>query len=75
MVESFDTEQILQLSSMSKLSLSDGDILVVKFDLAQWNINQIHSFVKGIKKNVIPKGISVMPILNGVELGVIHYEN
>ena len=66
MIESFDTEQILQLSSMSRLSLSDGDILVVKFDLAQLNINQVHAFVKGIKKIVVPKGISVMPIFNGI---------
>ena len=74
MIENFDKEQILQLSSMSRLSLSDGDILVVKFDLAQWDIGQVHAFVEGIKK-IVPKGISVMPIFNGMELGVIHYEH
>ena len=74
MIENFDKEQILQLSSMSNLSLSDGDILVVKFDLTQWDINQIHTFVEGMKK-IIPKGVSIMPILNGIELGVIHYEH
>ena len=74
MIENFDKEQILQLSSMSRLSLSDGDILVIKFDNDIWDLDTAHEFLKNIA-TAIPEKVSILPIFNGVEMGVIHYEH
>ena len=76
MVESFDRENFLQTSSLNCLSLSvkSGDILIIKFDRNEWDLDAAHAFLKQAQQ-IIPKEVSILPILNGVELGVINYEN
>ena len=76
MIESFDKEKILQTSSLNYLSLSikSGDILVIKFDNDKWDLDAANEFLKQMRQ-IIPNKVSILPILNGVELGVINYEN
>ena len=74
MLESFDREKFLETSSLNKLSLSDGDILVIKFDNDIWDLDTAHEFLKNIA-TAIPKKVSILPIFNGIEMGVIHYEH
>ena len=76
MVESFDREKFLQTSSLNFLSLSmkSGDILIIKFDNDKWDLDAANTFLKQVQQ-IIPNEVSILPILNGVELGVIHYEN
>ena len=75
MLESFDREKFLETSSLNKLSLSlsDGDILVIKFDNDIWDLDTAHEFLKNIA-TAIPEKVSILPIFNGIEMGVIHYE-
>ena len=74
MIESFNRENFLDTSSLNKLSLSDGDILIIKFNNDIWDLDTVHDFLKNIAL-VIPKKVSILPIFNGIEIGVIHYEN
>lgn len=76
MIESFDKENFLQASSLNFLSLSikSGDILVIKFDNDKWDLDAASVFLKRVQQ-IIPNKVSILPILNGVELGVINYEN
>ena len=73
MLESFNREKFLETSSLNKLSLSDGDILVIKFDNDIWDLDAAHEFLKNIA-TAIPEKVSILPIFNGIEMGVIHYE-
>ena len=76
MIGSFDGINYMPNSSAEgmNLSLKDGDILVVKFDSEKFDLEEAISFSKAIEK-VIPDKVSILTIFNGIEIGVINYEN
>ena len=76
MIESFDGIKYMLNPSVEgmNLSLKDGDILVVKFDSEKFDLEEAISFSKAIEK-VIPDKVSILTIFNGIEIGVINYEN
>ena len=76
MIESFDKIKILQSSKIVEgleLNLKKKDTLVIKFDQEIWNLEEASQFLEIIKKTM--PDISILTIFNGIELGVIHYED
>lgn len=76
MIESFDKIKILQSSKMVEgleLNLKKKDTLVIKFNQEIWDLEEASQFLEMIKKAM--PDISVLAIFNGIELGVIHYED
>ena len=76
MIEGFDKIKILQSSKIVEgleLNLKKKDTLVIKFDQEIWNLEETSQFLEMIKKTM--PDISILAIFNGIELGVIHYED
>ena len=77
MVEGFDKIKMLQSSKIIEgleLNLKKKDTLVIKFDQEIWNLEDASQFLERFKK-IMPADISILTIFDGIELGVMHYED